>query len=295
MQKQLAIKIFTIALIAGILLMVIQMVKATVSERLYYQEQASASVASSWTGPQLIISPIVVIPYELHPPKKHQGSEFQNQIVRHRGFKLIYPDTLIGKSNVANSSVYKGIYEIPIYNSQIQLEGSLSNKKILDGLRQVQEINNFKALGKPYMSIHISDMRGISNVPILTINNNKLELEPSSRLNNLDSGLHAEINTILENGTDLNFSFSTNLKGMSQLSFIQLADNAKMEMTSNWPHPSFIGTSLPDDRQISPAGFSAKWSATRFSNRGSEALKTCVNKSKCYLVTNASSGQISFT
>ena len=45
-----------------------------------------------------------------------------------------------------------------------------------------------------------------------------------------------------------------------------------MTLTSNWPHPSFLGDFLPAKREVSESGFQAQWQSSWFANNLGELL-----------------------
>jgi inner membrane protein len=49
------------------------------------------------------------------------------------------------------------------------------------------------------------------------------------------------------------------LKGSQQLHFVPLAGNSRFTLQSTWASPSFDGTTIPAERTVTDAGFSAKW------------------------------------
>jgi inner membrane protein len=59
---------------------------------------------------------------------------------------------------------------------------------------------------------------------------------------------------------DLAFSMNIQLKGSGQLHFLPLSDNSHIQLKSSWPDPSFDGSSLPRQREVSDTGFDAEWS-----------------------------------
>jgi inner membrane protein len=42
-------------------------------------------------------------------------------------------------------------------------------------------------------------------------------------------------------------------------------------LASDWPHPSFSGAFLPDERQVTPAGFTAAWKVPHLARSVPEA------------------------
>ena len=49
------------------------------------------------------------------------------------------------------------------------------------------------------------------------------------------------------------------LNGADRMTFAPAGRETTVRMISDWPHPSFDGTFLPKDREITPDGFSATW------------------------------------
>ena len=47
--------------------------------------------------------------------------------------------------------------------------------------------------------------------------------------------------------------------GAVSLLVAPVARETRVSLSSDWPHPSFSGAFLPDERQVTPAGFSAAW------------------------------------
>ncbi len=289
MQKQLAIKVVLIVVIGLILLIPISMVESKVHERQFYLDEAKKSVASSWTGSQLMVSPVLVIPYQLSVVTT-SGFYTEGNKQPPEKLSVVLPEQLNGVIKVSNKSVFKGIYEVPVYSGVVSLTGIIPLKKIQQRIKDVRRLSRFSHFGVPYITLHISDMRGIDSAPSLNINSKPLVLNPGGKLKSMTGGLHSEIPDILKSEEDIRFSIALNLRGMGSFSFLQLADNAEISIQSDWPHPEFIGASLPVNRDISSAGFTANWSATRFSNNNEELLTQCINMDNCNTLMGNSSG-----
>ena len=289
MQKQLAIKVFTIVVIGLILLIPIGMVESKVHERQFYLEEAKGSVANSWTGSQLMMSPVLVIPYQLSAVT-NTGFYTAGGNQLPETLSIVLPDQLDSVVEIANKGVFKGIYEVPVYSSGVSLTGVIPLKKIQEQLAKIRSMPRFSHIGKSYITLHISDMRGIDSAPSLMINQQSMALHPGSKLKAMVGGLHSEIVNLSGYDKDLNISLEFTLRGMGSFSFLQLADSAETSVRSDWPHPEFIGASLPMNREISSTGFTANWSATRFSSDSEALLSQCINTDSCAMLAGNSSG-----
>lgn len=289
MQKQLAIKILAIFVVGLLVLIPTTMVEHKVYERHSYHEQAKTTVAQSWTGPQLLTSPILIIPYHLSPTKQ-SGFISDKATSRLNKSVLMLADELLIVADVANKNVFKGIYQVPVYNSSIKFSGKFSAEKIQHQITLIQQLQGFESLGTPYISIHIADVRGIDKAPSLTINKLPVSLEPGSQLSPFPSGLSAQLPALLKGGEAIGFAVLVSLRGMESLSFVPLADTTNTTIRSDWPHPEFVGATLPSTRDITSSGFSANWSSTRFSSNGPSLLAQCLESTECPALLSTSSG-----
>ena len=289
MQKLLALKIIIIFIVGILVLIPISMVQFKVYERQGYLEQAKSAVAQSWTGPQLVMTPVLVIPYHLSVIT-NSGFIVDGQNKLEEKFELVLPKTIQNTVKVSNKSIFKGIYEVPVYNSEITLTGKFSAELIDQHMAQIKSMPHFENLETPYLSVYISDVRGLDKAPSLTVNNTPVVLKPGSQIAALAGGLHGTLSNFSEWNSDLSITLDLSLRGMGNLSFIQFADTASTSLNSDWPHPEFIGASLPVEREISSSGFTANWSSTRYSSNSPVLLKQCINSHECQELLTSASG-----
>ncbi len=294
MQKQLAIKILIIFAVGLLVLIPVSMVKYKIYERQGYLEQAKSSVAESWTGQQLLVSPVLVLPYFTASVSAPGYFNEKSQPVvarsRERQLSIILPDQLSNVIEVDNKLVFKGIYKIPVYDSSINLSGSFSAKKLQEKLSIIRAVPHFEGFGQPYLTLHVSDMRGVDQSPELLVNQSAVLLNPGSKLAALPAGLHGSLGSIDVLQKALDFSVRLSLRGMGSFSFVPLADDANTDLHSNWPHPEFIGASLPKKREVSSAGFSALWESSRYSSNGLDVMFSCIKTANCHDLIASSSG-----
>ncbi|MCG8668462.1 MAG: cell envelope integrity protein CreD [Pseudomonadales bacterium] len=289
MQKQLAIKVAVILIIGLALLIPINMVDSKVQERETYQAQAEHNVASSWTGSQTLMTPVLVIPYHLKV-NNSAGFYTAESVKALERSAVITPKTLSGNGIIKNKSVFKGIYEVQVYNGSFSFSGTITTNQIQDKVNELKSLANFEAFETPFIAIHLSDMRGISKAPSLTINEKPITLNPGSGIAQLGDGIHASMPDLISNQRDLDFEFELPLRGMGEFSLIQMADSAQFTLDSDWPHPEFIGASLPEERNISSQGFDAAWFSNRYSSNASDRLNQCIDTSNCSEFIYSASG-----
>ena len=57
----------------------------------------------------------------------------------------------------------------------------------------------------------------------------------------------------------LDVQVAIEIAGTGDLAFAPVGEATRVELASDWPHPSFAGRFLPLDRQVGEQGFSAQW------------------------------------
>ncbi|MEH6608565.1 MAG: cell envelope integrity protein CreD [Halioglobus sp.] len=290
MQTQLAIKVGVIFGIALLILIPISMVKSKVYERQLYLEQAKAAVTRSWTGPQLVMTPVIVIPYTQHAVPMKSGFYTDAKGLSEKRNKFLMPARSEIEGVVENRNLHKGIYDIPVYVSRLNLSASFNGERLKNELSRLKETSGVDEVQTPYILLHISDVRGIDSEPLLSVNGEQLTLESGSRLLNLPGGLHSELRSFHTVDKPLELSISLVLRGLESLAFVPLGDYAALSIQSNWPHPEFVGASLPRERSISAEGFNAQWLTTKYANRTQGVFASCAIDGQCDSLLGSSSG-----
>jgi inner membrane protein len=108
----------------------------------------------------------------------------------------------------------------------------------------------------------ISDLRGLQGDLAALWNTERLTAEAglpgAARLPR--SGIHWPItaSSILQ-GDGSRFEISFKLRGSSRLSVVPVGKSSLIDMKGDWQSPSFNGRTLPAEREVTEAGFSARW------------------------------------
>jgi len=273
------IKLAVIAALMLLLAIPLLLVVSKIYERDNYQKQAQRDIAESWTGEQTVLGPILVIPYT----RVYEGPEYDPELERYVTREItvdeqlfILPDALTADANLKTEIRYRGIYEVPVYSSNLMLSGEMSNAELLELGRR----NDVTAIGQPYLSIVVNDVRGIANSPVLNWDAETVEFIPGSRLSFQNSGIHAPLpDTDRDKLQRYRFSLNLALRGMSSFRFTPVGDTSSITIESNWPHPRFEGRYLPSHREIDDEGFRAEWQMSTFSTNIAEQARACAGGS----------------
>jgi inner membrane protein len=262
----------------------LSMIEGQIEERASQRSVAKQAVAKSWTGEQKLLVGLLVIPYE-QKSSLRSVSGYQEQTgekIQWLEKKLfILADTLSVQSQLSNQSLKKGLYSVPVYTAELNIEGRLN----LDKLAALKANPDIRVSREPYLSIGVSDSRGLVGLPEIFMGDSKLRVEPGSQLNFYPGGFSAPIDkeTLALNGAEksqqnaqeFHFSVKFKLNGMQKLTFISAAKDSQISAHSDWPHPEFTGAFLPVSRQISDQGYSANWQTGLFSTNINSVMELC--------------------
>jgi len=225
------------------------MIISIIEEREQLNKQAIAEVSYKWAKRQIINGPIISVPIEYE-------TQQDGKILLVRDYWHLLPEDLEVKGKIDPKKLNRGIYEIVVYASKLSLKGSFTIEGKIEqpGLTQIYWNEAFITLG-------ISDLRGISEEVYLNFNNERLAVQPGSRVNQLvSSGITVDLPDLQElENTTIPFNLDIQLQGSENLSFIPVGKNTKVFLSSDWPSPSFMGNFLPKDRKVTENGFEASW------------------------------------
>lgn len=281
-------KIVVIAVLTLLLLIPLMLIRDVIDERSGYRYQVRNDITQSWTGEQMMIGPILVIPYRETYQVKVWNKKLEKDELEDRTLNkklMIAPEQLSINGAVKTESRVRGIYSIPVYRSQLKITGNYSVAKLS---AQVNSKNTIE-WGAAYLSVMVNDVRGVEKQPVVLWQGKKIEFEPDSLLGELRNGMHAPLGMVKESNENLAFSFNLDLHGMERLSFSPLGKSTAVTLKSDWPDPSFIGRYLPSERIIDANGFTASWNVSSFSSAVAQNLQQC-KTDNCSALINDSFG-----
>ena len=242
-------KLIIITVLMLLLMLPASWIKDIIRERENMNKEAVAEVSEKWAGSQEINGPILTIPITYS--KRELGVErfYESQW-------NILPQDLLIDGTVNPEKLRRGIYEVVVYKSNLTVKGNFNLDHNIDSTN-IEEIHYDKA----FLTMGISDLRGIKNQIQFKWDNQTLKIEPGSKvLSLIKSGITIKIPHLTDSTSGkVDFNFKLKLQGSKDLTFIPLGGNTKVTLTSHWEAPSFKGKFLTDSRTVTKEGFEAKW------------------------------------
>jgi inner membrane protein len=281
MNRILFFKSAITALLILLILIPLDLVSNAVQDRKHYREEAVRSIWQSYAGPQTLTGPVLVLPYkeilrvaDISDPRHPRPSVLQTEARQ----VLVFPTTLRVKGQVTPSERYRGIHKVLVYEMQSRWQGTIALPDPGELPRSAGHVG-FE-VGQPYLSIGISDTRGLMAAPTLELDGKTLKLEQGAGLKSLMQGLRADIELptakSAKPGLDgrspqaqrvVPFSLTLPLLGAQSLAFAPVADQNDISLDSTWPHPSFDGAFLPRTRTVNAQGFRSNWSVNAYNTK----------------------------
>ncbi len=290
MSASVTLKLLSIGLLLLLLLIPSSMVEGLITERAENRDAATADISSQWGGAQLVLGPVLVLPYTARlTDEKGNVSEVTRYL-------SVLPDTLATTGTLAPERRHRGIYEAVVYRAALRVQGVFRVPPLADLGVPAAAVRWPEA----FVAVGISDMKGIRNGLSLRWDGQGRSFEPgvpSAEVLPLGTAPAAttQVTTVAnerqryskyqgdendENGrgqaaNGLNalvplpdaaalarrhtFSFDLDLNGSTGLLVAPLGRQTALHLSAPWADPSFIGAFLPARRTVGPTTFTADW------------------------------------
>ncbi|HIE8713991.1 TPA: cell envelope integrity protein CreD [Klebsiella variicola subsp. variicola] len=250
-------KITTLIGCVVLLSLPLMMVRELINERADYRSEVVDAIEQSTSGSQKLAGPLIAIPVT----ETLTRMENQKEVNYQRSWVYYWlPESLAvtGKQTVESRRV--GIYSGQVWHNALQIKASFDPLR-LAALRKTNIV-----LGQPRLVVSVGDARGIGAIHAPEVNGNVLSVEPGLGISGDGAGIHMPMPALAEDNKPLEIAFSLDLNGTGEFSLVPIGRNSELQLTSNWPHPGFLGSFLPTQREVSAAGYRAHWQSSWFAN-----------------------------
>ena len=243
---------FTRILIVTCLIIVLQiptvMLQGLVSDRQSLRQEAISNITSKWGVQQTVIGPRLIVPYM----QQVQSDDTVKSVVKQG---IFLPEGLKITSNMDSEVRYRGIFEVPVYKMTLEIQGRFLRPDLsIWGVKSEDVLWDQSEL-----SLQISDAHAIQNQASLTWNQTQVPFAPGQgKFGANNAGIHALLQGQMT-GDQFTFSIPLSLNGSEKIAFAPMGQVTTVNLSSDWPDPSFQGLWLPTKRSVSAKGFEATW------------------------------------
>lgn len=234
------IKICIISVLALLMLIPLNMIRKQVDERSFHHSQSLSDITNNWGSAQTFSGPWISYSYTVERDnEKEKGTETVKA--------GLYPDSLKYTVEADSKDLHRSIYDVSVYTADITINGNF----ILD--------ERLPGVGKADLILNMDDLKGIQGSPVFSIGGKELKIKSGEK------GIKAEIilDEKAKEGDILPFQVLMKINGSESIFFKPVGSLTEVEMTSDYPDPSFGGDFLPVERDVTEKGFTAKWSISQ--------------------------------
>jgi inner membrane protein len=249
-RRSVTLKLIAIGFLVILLMIPALMLGGLIGEREALRDGARREVAARWGVEQTIGGPVLSIPFVVSQTTETGAVA---EVTRYAHF---LPDDLRIEGTLEPEVRTRGIYEVVLYGSDLQLSGRFPQP-------------DPQALGVPaaslrpsdaFVSIGIPDMTGVEETVRLRWADSTRDAEPGIPTADVfPSGVHIPVTLAAGDAGGYDFDVSLDLNGSGSIGFMPFGKETRVRLAGPWGTPSFTGAFLPDERRVTGEGFEASW------------------------------------
>jgi len=264
-RNAVALKLLLVGFLVLLLLIPLALIRSTLGERLARHDTAVATINQSWGKSQRLLGPILVVPFSWKTEMEESvvgvdGRRTREKVTKsHTSEAFFLPDQLEVAGELDPSERRLGIYSAPVFSAKLSWRGRFAAPTFtFAGVSDLQP-----QWDRARVCFAISDLRGTRESITLRWGGTEVLLQPGAALDGFGPGLHAPVPLIVDGGA-VDFSLELTLNGSTGITFVPVARQTTVRLTSPWTAPGFFGAFLPEQRDIGAHGFSAAWQVSYY-------------------------------
>ncbi|MGO4551888.1 cell envelope integrity protein CreD [Lysobacter sp. 2RAF19] len=235
------------------LLIPLMLIHRTIEEREAYRAEAVANVAATSAGRQAVLGPVLVVPYVELVEQDEVTPQGTRKVLKEQAGKwTFFPETLVIDGTMKPDTRKRGLYRVPVYELGMHAVAAIRAQIPADGVHP-------RRIGRPYLSVGASDVRGFVGTPTLRLNGKALPLKAGFGSQPI-GGVHARLDApVAGQELAMDLAFDAVIGGTEALALVPIARDNRFALKSTWPDPIFGGSFLPRTRTVDAKGFRAQW------------------------------------
>lgn len=267
LQNKPGIKLIVIVALTLMLLIPLMMIKGLNYERQATQHQVERDIAASSSGEQTITGPFITVNYH------YTVTQYNEQIEKNAQL-FILPQSYYVNTDLTTYEKYRGIYKALLYRAKTEATGAFEFSRLHELAPE--------SIDSITLSIGVADVRGIGLGSRVMWGGESYQIHPGSGIEAIPDGIHIKLPLSLTTQSEaVDYQIDFELQGMKDLYFVPVGKETRIDLTADWPHPSFAGDYLPIESTISDQGHSASWITNPFSTNLEAKFDTCVIANQC--------------
>lgn len=251
-------KTLALFVVICLLMLALSRIGDLAAERQQRFHEAEASVEQSQAGRQALLGPVLYSRcVEEWDAVSGEGKD-RTITTGRREFTLnATPRQLDVQAKVFMEPRYRGLFKINTYAAKMLVKAQWAP---LASLRpQAEHAGGRLSCQAPMLMVSVSDARGIRQARVQVGSDTMAVVAGTGHATN-PRGFRAMLpEAVRQSEQPVDAELSLELVGTSDFAMAPVADDTRLQLEANWPHPSFGGRFLPVTRNVQPDGFNATW------------------------------------
>jgi len=262
-QESIMIKLLSIGFLILILLIPNAWIEELIHEREGRAKEVKADISDKWSKRQTVLSPMLIVPFKQYDRIKNNTGEIE--VIETTLRAVFLPETFDLKGDLKPEALKRGIFESVVYRSNLQIQSQFKSPDF--AALNIEEKDILWNEAVIWMSL--SDLRGISENPIFKVGDKELTADASSVIGERiaegqPQGIFVKPGWQTREEFQGLVSIQLNLKGSEYFGFIPSGKTTSIALTGSWNTPSFTGSFLPEQRDVTEKDFKARWNVLHF-------------------------------
>jgi inner membrane protein len=252
-------KLFFAGIIGLVLIIPLMMVYALLWDRQEQSNIAQNAIAAGWGGPQVVVGPVLVLPYTASSVETVEENGRQTtRTVQVKKELFLSPETNAIRTELKPDSKKKSIYESVLF---VAANSGTARFALPDDFARYGIPRENIDFAGAELRFGVSDARGLQKDSSVQVNGTTLGLQPGKGLaasNN--SGFFSFVDWTGAAPLEVNYSFA--IRGNKSLTMVPRGGETTWDVKSTWPSPSFAGDFLPVKKDVKSTGFTSSHAVT---------------------------------
>ena len=252
-------KLFFAGIIGLVLIIPLMMVYALLWDRQEQSNIAQNAIAAGWGGPQVVVGPVLVVPYTASSVETVEENGRQTtRTVQVKKELFLSPETNAIRTELKPDRKKKSIYESVLF---VAANSGTARFALPDDFARYGIPRENIDFAGAELRFGVSDARGLQKDSSVQVNGTTLGLQPGKGLaasNN--SGFFSFVDWTGAAPLEVNYSFA--IRGNKSLTMVPRGGETTWDVKSTWPSPSFAGDFLPVKKDVKSTGFTSSHAVT---------------------------------
>ncbi len=256
-------------LIVGILALLMNipmlMVSEVIDDRSDYSRRTIRSVGAEWGGAQLVSGPVLVVPVqgpvsrletqETTDPEAGTTRSKTIEVIEIKSKSPVYvmPGRYDATLHTVAQERRRGLFNVAVYTADLGIDFDYPLSGVAAALTEGEEL----LWDQSYLQVSLISNKALRGAATLVVDGQSKSLEPMANPDTQMGGIRGAIGDprgVTSYRLDLGFN------GAGTVQITPVGRTTNVSFTSDWPHPSFMGSYLPDDYTVVEDGSGARWS-----------------------------------